>query len=90
MPEKAIILGIDDLEAMIQGKISQLMGESTNEDNEVLLTIAETADLLKVTKPTIHKLMKQAKGLPYFKIGKSTRFRKSEVLAYIENKMLNR
>lgn len=41
-------------------------------------TIKELAALLAVTEQTIYRLMKRG-VLPYYKIGRSTRFRRAEV-----------
>lgn len=53
--------------------------------NEVM-TIPEVAEYLKVTRQTIHKLIKAGK-LKAFKIGRSTRILKSEVEGFIQKQM---
>ena len=77
-------------------QISQLIEEKLNsffsnglknkkEDDSELLTIEETADLLKVCKTTIYNYTKMGilkrKGL-----GNTTRFSKREVLESLENR----
>jgi len=44
-------------------------------------TKKEIAEILKLSIPTIDRLMKQ--GMPYFKIGRSVRFKDEEVLEWI-------
>jgi excisionase family DNA binding protein len=51
-----------------------------------VMTIPEVADYLKVTRQTIHKLIKSGK-LKVFKIGRSTRILRSEVERFIQEQM---
>jgi putative molybdopterin biosynthesis protein len=51
-----------------------------------VMTIPEVADHLKVTRQTIHKLMKDGK-IKAFKIGRSTRILRSELDKFIEERM---
>ena len=51
-----------------------------------VLTIPEVADHLKVTRQTVHKLMKDGK-IKAFKIGRSTRILRSELDKFIEERM---
>lgn len=55
-------------------------------DNRVesLLTKKELSQILKISVSYINKLMK--KGLPYFRIGRSVRFRCSEVVIFLERR----
>jgi len=59
--------------------------EGGNMVDEVM-TIPEVADHLKVTRQTIHKLMKDGK-IKAFKIGRSTRILRSELDKFIEERM---
>ncbi|MHB9026937.1 MAG: helix-turn-helix domain-containing protein [Armatimonadota bacterium] len=45
-------------------------------------TIKELAALLAVTEQTVYRLVRRGE-LPYYKFGRATRFRRSEVEAYI-------
>ncbi|HEY3416125.1 MAG TPA: helix-turn-helix domain-containing protein [Armatimonadota bacterium] len=45
-------------------------------------TIKELAALLAVTEQTVYRLMRRGE-LPYYKFGRATRFRRSDVEAYI-------
>jgi len=51
-----------------------------------VMTIPEVADHLKVTRQTVHKLMKDGK-IKAFKIGRSTRILRSELDKFIEERM---
>jgi excisionase family DNA binding protein len=51
-----------------------------------VMTIPEVAEYLKVTRQTIHKLIKSGK-LKVFKIGRSTRILRSEVERFIQEQM---
>lgn len=51
-----------------------------------VMTILEVADHLKVTRQTVHKLMKDGK-IKAFKIGRSTRILRSELDKFIEERM---
>lgn len=57
---------------------------------ERYLTISQVAEMLQVTKPTVHKLMRQRSGgLSYIKIGRSTRFAASEVNSFLQQHTYN-
>ena len=47
-----------------------------------MLNTKEMCDVLKMHENTIYKLLKQ--GLPSYKIGKSRRYDKDEVIAWIK------
>jgi excisionase family DNA binding protein len=49
---------------------------------EEFLTTDELCDWLKITRRTIERWRKN--GLPFYKIGSSVRFKKEEVLSWIE------
>lgn len=57
--------------------LQQFKKDSENEDT--FLTLKETADLLKVSQPTIYNMQKRGEIEP-IKMGKSVRFRRSDVL----------
>jgi len=59
--------------------------EGGNMADEVM-TIPEVAEYLKVTRQTVHRLMKSGK-LKAFKIGRSTRILRTEVEKFIEERM---
>ena len=51
-----------------------------------VMTIPEVAEHLKVTRQTVHKLLKDGR-LKAFKIGRSTRILRSELDKFIEERM---
>ena len=52
--------------------------------NEKLLSTREVAELLGVSVDTVHRLAHKRDGLKGYKIGGSTRFRPSDVEAYVD------
>jgi excisionase family DNA binding protein len=48
-----------------------------------LLTIAGVAEFLKISKSTARRLQQQ-RLIPFFKVGGSVRFTKSDLLSYLE------
>ena len=50
--------------------------------NEEFLTTDELCEWLKITRRTIERWRKS--GLPFYKFGSSVRFKKEEVLSWIE------
>gem|GEM_PF-1335665 len=59
--------------------------EGGNMADEVM-TIPEVAEYLKVTRQTVHRLMKSGE-LKAFKIGRSTRILRSEIEKFVEGRM---
>ena len=55
-----------------------------NENNKELLTAKETAEFLGLSEITIYK-MTYRKQIPYVKLGRTKRFEKAKLLAWIEN-----
>lgn len=92
--QKALLLTAEEFENTLEENFLRLLKEHqanlAKTSKEELLTIEEVSKLLRVTKPTIHKLMKSPKGLAYIKLGKSTRFKQSEVLKYLESNKYNK
>lgn len=50
-----------------------------------LLSIAETAELLNISVPTVRRLQRQRK-IAFHKVGGSVRFAKSDISAYLETR----
>jgi excisionase family DNA binding protein len=48
-----------------------------------LLTIAEVAEVLKISEPGMRRLQ-QRRAIPFIKVGGSVRFSKRDVAAYLE------
>jgi excisionase family DNA binding protein len=53
-----------------------------------LLTIAEVAELLKVSVSGVRRLQ-QARHLPFIKVGGSVRFSKSDIILYLEKRRVD-
>jgi excisionase family DNA binding protein len=47
-----------------------------------LLTIADVAEILKISVPTVRRLQQQRK-IPFVKVGGSIRFARSDVASYL-------
>ena len=52
-----------------------------------ILTVPEVAKYLKLDKSTVYYMI-QRKQIPHLKIGKSVRIRESDLLKWIEEKMI--
>jgi len=52
-----------------------------------LLTIAEVAELLKISVSGVRRLQ-QARQLPFIKVGGSVRFLKRDIVVYLEERRL--
>ena len=50
-----------------------------------LLTIAETAELLKISVSTVRNLQQQ-RHIPFIKVGGSVRFAANDITAYLEKR----
>jgi excisionase family DNA binding protein len=50
-----------------------------------LLTIPEVAELLKISIPTVRTLQ-QRRLIPFFKVGGSIRFNRSDIVSYLKKK----
>ena len=49
-----------------------------------LLTLQEVADFFRVSKTTIYRMV-QSRIVPFYKIGGNLRFKKGEMLEYLES-----
>jgi excisionase family DNA binding protein len=54
-----------------------------------LLTIAEVAGVLKISVPSVRRLQ-QRRLIPFFKVGGSVRFAKSDVTSYLETRRIEK
>ena len=50
-----------------------------------LLTIAEVAELLKISIPTLRRLQRQ-RTIPFIKVGGCVRFRKGDIASYLQQR----
>lgn len=80
---------LEEFEQLISKGIRAVLKETHKETHQPgqdeLLTVEEAAKLLKVSKVSLHN-WKKNKGLKYHKIGRSTRFLKSELLEFVADK----
>jgi excisionase family DNA binding protein len=81
-------ISIDDLEALIRKCVkeeagsSEVSGDSEAKEDE-FLTTQEAADFLKVSLVSIHT-WKRERGLPYYRVGRSIRFLKRDLIGFAE------
>ena len=52
-----------------------------------IMTVPEVAEYLKLAKSTVYYMV-QRNQIPYLKIGKSVRIRESDLIEWIEEKMI--
>ena len=53
-----------------------------------LLTIAEVADLLKISVPSVRRLQ-QRRLIPFFKVGGSVRFTRSDIVSFLNKRRVD-
>lgn len=58
----------------------------TTDEHDELLTLDELCALLKIPKATAYKQRATGTGPPGYRIGKHLRFKRSDVLAWLETK----
>jgi excisionase family DNA binding protein len=74
--------------ATIEGEPVLLFDNSSSGSSPFeLLTVGETASFLRVSITGIRRLQK-ARHLPFFKVGGSLRFAKSDLLAYLQKRRI--
>lgn len=76
-----LIVSKADLKIIVSDLVEELAFE--NSRNEVL-TIKEVADLMKISVPTVRKLI-DTKAIPYFQQGQIIRFKQSEIIKYLSS-----
>ena len=75
LPAGAVALLVDILDTMASGRGVTLIPEN------VELTTVQAADVLKVSRPFLIKLLEEGR-IPYRKVGKHRRIRMEDVIAY--------
>ncbi len=87
MIERQLVLSpvsLQELEELIkrcvQEGIKSIPSKETK-DKEEFLTVQEAADFLKVSLVSIHN-WKREKGLPFYRLGRSIRFKKNELIEF--------
>ncbi|NCB70070.1 MAG: DNA-binding protein [Bacteroidia bacterium] len=64
--------------------LTHLVDTSINTQSNEYLTISETIALLKITRATFWKLQKAEMFKPIY-IGKSVRYKKSDIITFLNN-----
>lgn len=68
---------------VIKESVEDIVKENIKRDNDTMLRIGEVQALLKISRPSVYKLI-QEKKLRKYKINGSTFFKRENVLALIE------
>jgi excisionase family DNA binding protein len=55
--------------------------------DQTLLTILEVAEFLRVSVPTVRRLMEQ-RQIPFFKVGGSIRFTRGDIDSYLQKRQV--
>jgi excisionase family DNA binding protein len=88
MSELFFLTREDDIKKIVNDIINELkIGEKPIEEKkeERLLTTSEACELLRCSKPTLHR-WKKAGLVPFLKIGVNIRYRESDLRKLIETK----
>ncbi len=90
--ERIVLLNEGDLDQLLRRAVFQAMGELRETDlptpkpeSEKLLTTQEACDLLRCSKPTLHR-WKRAGIIPFVRIGVNIRYRESDLKKILETK----
>lgn len=70
----------------VQAVLSTIPGLPRIEANEGFITVDQTADFIKLAKPTIYGLIHRNK-IPFHKSGKKVLFKKSELEDWLNNRI---
>ena len=86
---KVILTTSEELEEIISKSVQNVIreyestkNENTDSENEEMLTTLQILLLLKISKPTLYKRMKDG-TVPYRRIGRRLLFPKNEILSSI-------
>lgn len=79
----AFTLSVDDLEALVGRKVREAIGELETRLANEIMTRAQVAELLQVHPVIVGRYVK-SKGLPARKVGPEWRFKRSEVLRWLD------
>ena len=60
------------------------MEEKPRADDEPLMTVKDVARLLNVGERWVYDSMNKAEGIPHFKVGHYVRFRRTDILDWLE------
>jgi len=91
--QNAVVIGATDLRQMIaeavREGVQQALPSEPIQTQEVLITETELRQITGLSHPTITRLRQQGK-LPFLRVGKSIRYRMSEVTAAMESQAFRR
>lgn len=91
--QNAIVIEAVDLRKMIaeavRDGVQQALPSEPIQKQEILITEAELQQVTGLSHPTIFRLRQQGK-LPFLRVGKSIRYRMSEVTAAMETQSFRR
>lgn len=90
--ERIVLLNEGDLDQLLRRAVFQAMGElretdlpTQKQEPEKLLTTQEACELLRCSKPTLHR-WKRAGIIPFVRIGVNIRYRESDLKKLLETK----
>lgn len=84
--ESLVVVQLNDLKDVIRGIVNDCLDAHVNppKEEDELLSIEEVANLLGVSKVTIHHRKRMGK-IPFYRSGRRIYFKKSEVLASLQS-----
>ncbi|SOC39068.1 helix-turn-helix domain-containing protein [Ureibacillus acetophenoni] len=80
IPEDKILISKGDLRAVLKEMMEEIKAEKDDKD---IMTIKQAAEFLKVSVPTIRKLI-DSNDIPYFQRGQVIRLNRGAVKAWIQ------
>lgn len=90
--DRIVLLNEIDLDQLLKRAVFQAMGELRETDlptpkpeSEKLLTTQEACELLRCSKPTLHR-MKKSGIVPFVRIGSNIRYKQTDLQQLIERK----
>lgn len=85
LPEDILVISKAELKEVLEELQVAIAKEKTDGN---ILTVAETAELLKVSTPTIRRWI-ETKEIPHFQLGQVIRFNKIEVINWFNSSVNN-
>lgn len=85
LPQEAVLINRTDLKVAILELIEEIKRENPKEE---IMTIRDTAEYLKVSVPTVRKMIAK-KEIPYFQKGQVIRLNRGEVNGWLHSKSIN-
>lgn len=91
--EKLVLLNENDLDQLLRRAVFQAIGElretdlpkPTKPEPEKLYTTAEACEILRCSKPTLHR-WKKAGIIPFVRLGVNIRYKESDLKKLLETK----